>query len=100
VIRKGLAFYWGTSEWTQDAIAEAHYVCDKYGLIKPVVEQPQYNIFNRENIEVKYRSLLEKGLLGTTVWSPLAGGVFTGKYNEGFPEGSRLEKNPDLRVYY
>lgn len=50
VIRKGLAYYWGTSEWCQDHIAEAHMVCEKYGLIKPVVEQPQYNILARDNI--------------------------------------------------
>jgi len=96
IIRKGWAFYWGTSEWNQDQIAEAHYVCGKYSLIKPVVEQPQYNIFNRDNIEVKYRRLFEAGQLGTTIWSPLAGGVLTGKYNQGIPEGSRYDKNPDL----
>ena len=96
IIRKGLAFYWGTSEWNQEQIAEALYVCGKYSLIKPVVEQPQYNIFARENMEIKYRRLFEAGQLGTTVWSPLAGGILTGKYNQGIPEGSRFDKNPDL----
>lgn len=97
LIRKGYAFYWGTSEWCQDHIAEAHLICDKYGLIKPVVEQPQYNILERDNVESKYRRLFEKGQLGTTVWSPLSGGVLTGKYNDGIPEGSRYDKNPDLK---
>lgn len=96
IIRKGWAFYWGTSEWNQDEIAEAHYVCDRYNLIKPVVEQCQYNIFQREKIEQGYKKLFEKKLLGTTVWSPLAGGVLTGKYNNGIPEGTRYDKNPDL----
>lgn len=71
-------------------------VCEKYNLIKPVVEQPQYNIFSRDNVESKLRRFFEKGLLGTTVWSPLAGGVLTGKYNDGIPEGSRFDKNQDL----
>lgn len=100
LIRKGWVFYWGTSEWNQDEIAEAHYVCDKYNLIKPVVEQPQYNLFNRDKLEIGYKKLFEKKLLGTTIWSPLAGGVLTGKYNDGIPEGTRYDKNPDLlRIY-
>jgi aryl-alcohol dehydrogenase-like predicted oxidoreductase len=65
-------------------------------LVKPVVEQPQYNIFARDWIEVKYRRLFEAGKMGSTIFSPLAGGVLTGKYNNGIPEGSRLDKNPDL----
>ena len=66
------------------------YICEKYNLIKPVVEQPQYNILERDNMAVKYRRLFEQGLLGSTVFSPLAGGTLTGKYNDGIPEGSRL----------
>lgn len=96
IIRKGWAFYWGTSEWNQDEIAEAHYVCDRYNLIKPVVEQSQYNIFQREKLQQGYKKLFQKKLLGTTIWSPLAGGVLTGKYNNGIPEGTRYDKNPDL----
>lgn len=96
IIRKGWAFYWGTSEWNQDQIAEAHYVCEKYNLVKPVVEQPQYNLFARDNLETKYAKLFEKKQLGTTIWSPLAGGVLTGKYNEGIPKGTRFDNNPDL----
>ena len=81
MIRQGWAFYWGTSEFNQDEISEALYVCEKYNLIKPVVEQPQYHIYEREKIELGYKKLFEKKLLGTTIWSPLAGGVLTGKYN-------------------
>lgn len=71
-------------------------VCDKYNLVRPVVEQPQYNLFARDNMEVKYRRLFQQGKLGTTVWSPLASGILTGKYNDGIPEGSRFDKNQDL----
>ena len=71
-------------------------ICEKYNLIKPIAEQPQYNIFVRDNMEVKLRRLFEKGLLGSTIFSPLAGGVLTGKYNNGIPEGSRFDKNPDI----
>jgi len=97
VVRKGWAFYWGTSEWTATHIAEAHYTCDKYNLIKPVVEQPQYSLLVRDKIELDYKKLFEKNLLGTTIWSPLAGGVLTGKYNNGIPEGSRYDTNPDMK---
>ncbi len=96
VIRKGWASYWGTSEWSAYDIAEAHYVCEKYNLVKPVVEQPQYNILVRDKMEVDYRRLFEEKKLGTTVWSPLASGLLTGKYNDGIPKGSRFETNPDL----
>ena len=96
-----MAFYWGTSEWCQDEIAEAMYTCEKYNLIKPVVEQPQYNILERENMEIKYRRLFEAKLLGSTVFSPLAGGTLTGKYNNGIPEGSRLAENPEtMKVFH
>jgi len=55
IIRKGWAFYWGTSEWNAEEIAEAHYVCEKYGLIAPVVEQPQYSLLARDNLEVNFK---------------------------------------------
>ena len=71
-------------------------ICEKYNLVKPVVEQCQYNLFVRDNMEVKYRRLFEQKKLGTTVWSPLASGILTGKYNNGIPEGSRFDKNQDL----
>ena len=66
-------------------------ICEKYNLIKPVVEQPQYNLFVRDKIESDYRRLFQKQKLGTTVWSPLLGGVLTGKYNDGIPQGSRID---------
>lgn len=72
-------------------------ICEKYNLVKPVVEQCQYNLFQRDKMEQDYRNLFEKKLLGTTVWSPLASGILTGKYNEGVPEGSRFDTNPDLK---
>ena len=72
-------------------------ICEKYNLVKPVVEQCQYNLFQRDKMEQDYRNLFEKKLLGTTVWSPLASGILTGKYNEGIPEGSRFDNNPDLK---
>ncbi len=97
LIRKGHVFYWGTSEWTAEQMAEAHYVCEKYSLNKPVVEQPQYNLYSRDKMEVDYAKLFAHKKLGTTVWSPLASGILTGKYNNGIPEGSRFDKNQDLK---
>ena len=63
-------------------------------MVKPVVEQPEYNLYNRNKIELEFRHFFEKKKLGTTIWSPLLQGVLTGKYNNGIPEGSRLETNP------
>lgn len=80
LIRQGKAFYWGTSEWPAQRIMEAYMICEKLGLVKPVVEQPQYNMFNRAKFEVEYGVLFDKYRMGSTVWSPLAGGVLTGKY--------------------
>lgn len=97
LIRQGLTFYWGTSEWNAEDIAEAHMICDKYGLVKPVAEQPEYNLFIRDKMEFGYRHLFADNKLGTTVWSPLASGVLTGKYNNGIPEGSRFDKNENLK---
>lgn len=94
LIQKGKAFYWGTSEWSPEQIMEANECCEKHHLIKPIVEQPEYNMLSRENIEVKLTSLFDKYGLGSTVWYPIAGGYLTGKYNEGkAPQGSRYE-NP------
>lgn len=74
-------------------------VCEKYGLAKPVVEQPEYNLFMRNKLEFKYRHLFEDKKMGSAVWSPLASGVLTGKYNQGIPEGSRFDKNPNLKQF-
>lgn len=90
MVEKGYALYWGTSEWSAAEIEEAFTVAEKYGLRKPIVEQPQYNLFHRERVEKEYKNLYDKYGLGLTIWSPLASGVLTGKYLQGVPEGSRL----------
>ncbi len=90
MIEKGYALYWGTSEWSAIEIKSAHAIAEKYHLRKPIVEQPQYNLFCRKRVEVEYKDLYEKEGLGLTIWSPLASGVLTGKYLEAVPEGSRL----------
>ncbi|KAJ6450575.1 voltage-gated potassium channel beta-2 subunit [Mycena vitilis] len=83
VIEKGWAFYWGTSEWSASEIEEAHYIATKLNLIAPVAEQCQHHMFHRERPENPYG-------YGTMLWSPLASGMLTGKYNDGIPEGSRF----------
>jgi len=80
LIRTGKAFYWGTSEWPAQRIMEAYMICERLGLVKPVVEQPHYNMFTRQRFEVEYGVLFDNYRMGSTVWSPLAGGVLTGKY--------------------
>jgi voltage-dependent potassium channel beta subunit len=90
VINQGLAFYWGTSEWSADQIMEAHSISRQYDLIPPTMEQPQYNMFTREKVEHEYTRLYNEIGLGTTIWSPLASGMLTGKYNRGIPQGTRV----------
>ena len=90
IIDNGCAFYWGTSKWTPMQIVQAYKCCEKYDLIKPVVEQPEYNLLVRENVEKTLVPLYDEYKLGTTVWSPLAGGILTGKYISGDPEQSRF----------
>ncbi|OWZ06672.1 Voltage-gated potassium channel subunit beta [Phytophthora megakarya] len=92
VINQGWAFYWGTSEWLPSAIQEACEVADRLGMIRPIVEQPQYNIFERNKVEYEYLDLYAKYKLGLTVWSPLSSGTLTGKYSAP-SEGSRLESD-------
>lgn len=87
----GKAYYWGTSEWSAARIREAHDLARRERLIPPIMEQPQYNMFHRERVEREYASLYDDIGLGLTVWSPLASGVLTGKYNDGIPVGSRLD---------
>jgi voltage-dependent potassium channel beta subunit len=89
LINQGMAFYWGTSEWSGSQIMDAYAVCDRLNLIKPICEQPQYNLFSREKLENEYSLLFQKYKMGTTIWSPLMSGVLTGKYIEGTPKGSR-----------
>jgi voltage-dependent potassium channel beta subunit len=89
MITQGKALYWGTSEWSADEIRAAYDVADRHHLHKPLMEQPQYNIFWRERVEKEYARLYEDIGLGTTIWSPLSSGLLTGKYLNGVPEGSR-----------
>lgn len=94
LIQQGKVLYWGTSEWSAQEIMEAHMVARQYNLIGPTMEQPQYNMFHRERLEVEYNQIFKNMGMGTTVWSPLASGVLTPKYIGQFPEGTRLgEKN-------
>jgi voltage-dependent potassium channel beta subunit len=88
-IERGKAHYWGTSEWSADEIRAAWDVADRHGWHKPVVEQPQYNLFHRRRVEKEYARLYEDIGLGTTIWSPLASGLLTGKYLDGVPDDSR-----------
>ncbi len=91
LIVQGKVLYWGTSEWSATEIAEAHRACTEHNLHAPVVEQPQYNLFHRARVEKEYAPLYRKPGLGTTVWSPLASGLLTGKYTGGVPKHSRLD---------
>jgi voltage-dependent potassium channel beta subunit len=89
VIKQGKAFYWGTSEWSAADIMRADAIARQYGLTPPSMEQPQYNMVTRERFEQEYAPLYKELGYGTTIWSPLASGLLTGKYNDGIPEGSR-----------
>ncbi|MFN2215063.1 MAG: potassium channel beta subunit family protein [Anaerolineales bacterium] len=90
LIDQGKAFYWGTSEWSAERIMEAYAVARKEHLIPPLMEQPEYNMFDRQKVEGDYAHLYKEIGLGTTIWSPLDSGILTGKYNQGIPEDSRL----------
>jgi voltage-dependent potassium channel beta subunit len=89
MVNRGQALYWGTSEWSADEIQAAWDIAERHHLHKPIVEQPQYNMLHRERVEVEYARLYEDIGLGTTIWSPLASGLLTGKYQNGVPAGSR-----------
>ncbi len=90
MIREGKALYWGTSEWSAEQIRKAYDFARQEHLRPPLMEQPQYNMFHRHRVEKEYNMLYKDIGLGTTIWSPLASGLLTGKYNDGIPEGSRL----------
>jgi aryl-alcohol dehydrogenase-like predicted oxidoreductase len=90
LIQQGKIFYWGTSEWSAAEIMEAHAIARQLGLEGPAVEQPQYNLLERSKMEVDYYTIFRNIGMGTTIWSPLASGLLTGKYNDGIPEDSRL----------
>ena len=89
LVTQGKILYWGTSEWTAAQITEAYEFAQANHLTPPTMEQPQYNLLDRERFEIEYAPLYESYGLGTTIWSPLASGALTGKYLDGVPEGSR-----------
>lgn len=90
LIQQGKILYWGTSEWSAQEIMEAHMVAERYNLIGPTMEQPQYNMLHRDKVEVEYDQIYKTVGLGTTIWSPLGSGILTGKYNDGMAEKTRL----------
>lgn len=90
LIQQGKVLYWGTSEWSAQEIMEAHMFAKQNSLIGPVMEQPQYNMLHREKFENEYAQLYKTVGLGTTIWSPLASGILSGKYNDGMPKETRL----------
>jgi aryl-alcohol dehydrogenase-like predicted oxidoreductase len=90
LIQQGKILYWGTSEWSASEIMEAIMVARQNHLIGPVMEQPEYNMFRREKLENEYLHLFRHHGLGTTIWSPLASGLLSGKYLSGFPDDTRL----------
>jgi voltage-dependent potassium channel beta subunit len=89
LVTQGKILYWGTSEWSVQEITQAYEFAQQNHLTPPTMEQPQYNLLDRERLEVEYASIFEKYQMGTTIWSPLASGALTGKYLNGVPEGSR-----------
>ncbi len=90
LVMQGKILYWGTSEWSAQEIMEAHMFAKQNHLIGPIVEQPEYNMFCRDKIEVEFSQMYKTVGLGTTVWSPLASGILSGKYNDSFPADTRL----------
>lgn len=97
LIRQGKALYWGTSEWSAEQLEEAYRLARELGCYAPSMEQPQYNLLHHQRVEQEYAPLYEKYGLGTTTWSPLASGLLSGKYNEGIPKGTRLDRVGWLR---
>lgn len=90
LISSGQALYWGTSEWSADEIASAWRVADRLGLVGPLMEQPLYNLLDRERVEREYAHLYRETGLGLTVYSPMKSGMLTGKYTDGVPADSRF----------
>lgn len=99
MVASGKALYWGTSEWSAQEIRAAWEIAERHHLRKPVVEQPEYNLFNRTKVEIEFARLYEDIGLGLTTWSPLASGLLTGKYQDGIPEDSRGAKVEFLREF-
>lgn len=98
IVSSGKAFYWGTSEWTPERIEEAIAFATRHGLHAPVMEQPQYSLLKRSFFEQRLGPALKRHRYGTTTWSPLALGILAGRYDQGIPEGSRLDKVDWLRA--
>jgi voltage-dependent potassium channel beta subunit len=92
LVSQGKVLYWGTSEWSAQQILEARAIAQQQLLVGPITEQPKYNLLHRQRVELEYLRLLQLGM-GMTIWSPLASGFLTGKYNHGFPEDARLSKS-------
>ena len=90
LIQQGKVLYWGTSEWSAQEIMEAYSVARQYNMVPPTMEQPEYNLLHRHRFEQEYARLYEEIGLGTTIWSPLASGLLTGKYLEGTPADARI----------
>jgi voltage-dependent potassium channel beta subunit len=90
LVTQGKVLYWGTSEWSAQQLTEAYAVARSHDLTPPTMEQPEYNLFRREKVEAEFLPLYDLIGLGTTIWSPLASGVLTGKYNNGIPADSRI----------
>lgn len=90
LVMQGKILYWGTSEWNAQQLTAAYDVAEKYGWTPPTMEQPQYNLFERTKVEAEFAPLYDRYGLGTTIWSPLASGVLTGKYSQGIPADARL----------
>lgn len=93
LIMQGKILYWGTSEWSAQEIMEAHMVAKQHHLIGPAMEQPQYNMLHRQKFEVEFAQIYKTVGLGTTIWSPLASGLLTGKYNQGTADDFRLKRD-------
>jgi voltage-dependent potassium channel beta subunit len=89
LVHQGKVLYWGTSEWSAQEITQAHAIADACHLVPPSMEQPQYNLFHRQRVEVEYARLYTEYGMGTTIWSPLASGLLTGKHSQGPQEGTR-----------
>ncbi|HEX2549779.1 MAG TPA: aldo/keto reductase [Gammaproteobacteria bacterium] len=92
LVRNNYAMYWGTSEWSVAQIENAYQIAEKLGCMKPSMEQPKYHMFFRDHLEKDYLPLFKKYGMGTTIWSPLASGILSGKYHHGIPQDSRLAR--------
>ncbi len=96
LVMQGKVLYWGTSQWSAQEIMEAHAVARQHNLVVPVMEQPQYSMIYRRRVEIEYHKLYDVVGLGTTIWSPLASGLLTGKYNDGIPKDQARFKEKNL----